>query len=73
MSEPTKKSTAINKIINSMLPEGVTREGSILKNICAWCGKPAPEFRDALSAREFRISGLCQTCQDEAFGLDENA
>ena len=25
-------------------------------------------FRDALSEREFKISGLCQSCQDEMFG-----
>ncbi len=25
------------------------------------------EFRDALSEKEFEISGLCQFCQDEVF------
>lgn len=25
------------------------------------------EFRDALSVKEFYISGLCQECQDAAF------
>ena len=25
------------------------------------------EFRDALSAREYEISGLCQECQDKVF------
>ena len=25
-------------------------------------------FRDALSKKEYQISGLCQTCQDETFG-----
>lgn len=28
-------------------------------------------FRDALSLREFGISGLCQKCQDEFFGTGE--
>lgn len=32
------------------------------------CGKPVTAFDDALSAREFQISGLCQTCQDSIFG-----
>lgn len=26
------------------------------------------EFKDALSRREYMISGLCQKCQDETFG-----
>ena len=26
------------------------------------------EFRDAISRREFEISGLCQSCQDDIFG-----
>jgi hypothetical protein len=30
------------------------------------------DFRDALSKREYQISGLCQKCQDEMFGSDED-
>ena len=26
------------------------------------------EFRDLLSLKEFKISGLCQQCQDQMFG-----
>ena len=42
---------------------------------CADCDNPVSEgsFRDALSEREFRISGLCQDCQDDVFvGEDED-
>lgn len=28
-------------------------------------------FRDILSAKEYYISGLCQTCQDSVFKCDE--
>ena len=49
---------------------------------CPTCGKPAtktqnnklPEaflFRDVLSAQEYRISGMCQSCQDGVFGVDQ--
>ena len=38
------------------------------QSICVVCGKPVGKFRDALSAREFEISGLCQDCQDNVFG-----
>lgn len=32
------------------------------------CGKPINGFRDALSRKEYQISGLCQDCQDSIFG-----
>lgn len=38
---------------------------------CPFCGKdmsnPRGQFRDALSYKEFQISGLCQDCQDKVF------
>ena len=37
---------------------------------CPTCDAPVDPgaFRDALSRKEFTISGMCQTCQDEVFG-----
>ena len=32
------------------------------------CGQPVTGFRDGLSEKEYRISGLCQQCQDKMFG-----
>lgn len=41
------------------------------KGLCATCGsdkiKPS-DFKDDLSRREFKISALCQKCQDSVFG-----
>lgn len=39
------------------------------KGLCPFCGKEInlEAFRDELSRKEFNISGLCQTCQDETF------
>jgi hypothetical protein len=34
---------------------------------CVSCGKPADKFRDEVSRREYKISCLCQTCQDDVF------
>lgn len=34
---------------------------------CPFCQKPIGSFKDALSEREFSISGLCQDCQDSIF------
>ena len=38
------------------------------EKICVFCHKPVGEFKDALSQKEFGISGLCQKCQDGIFG-----
>jgi hypothetical protein len=39
--------------------------------LCAMCGNTASAFRDELSAREWRISRLCQVCQDDVFAEPE--
>lgn len=40
--------------------------------VCPFCATEGPfEFRDALSVKEFRISGLCQKYQDEIFTSPE--
>ena len=39
---------------------------------CVCCGESVfveTDFRDALSVKEYGISGLCQTCQDDIFGF----
>lgn len=35
---------------------------------CACCGGSADEFRDAAAEEEYRISKMCQRCQDQVFG-----
>ena len=45
--------------------------GAIEKKVCIFCKKPITGFKDALSKKEYSISGLCQECQDMAFAEDE--
>ena len=33
-----------------------------------WKSMPVPPFRDWKSIKEYNISGMCQECQDKAFG-----
>lgn len=51
---------------------------------CPFCGKGATDtgqnnipraflFRDQLSAKEYQISALCQSCQDKTFGANDDA
>lgn len=69
--EPTEKSPEIE----SLLEEMSGRTTSIRTGVCIrppiGCGKPIVGFRDPLSEHEYRISGLCQQCQDEVFGIDQ--
>ena len=39
---------------------------------CAFCSYPNFKFRDELSRKEYKISALCQHCQDEMFGKGGN-
>jgi hypothetical protein len=47
----------------------LTRTEALKTSLCVYCMKDANEdaFRDALSLKEFGISGMCQCCQDDIF------
>jgi len=68
MAEPSKKSPEIIKFLDRY----TERTRSIRTDVCIGppfgCGRKATEFRDAISKKEFTISGLCQYCQDLLFG-----
>ena len=68
--KPTEKSPEIDNLLTSLF--GVDRRKSITENICVECKKPAVEFRDETSRREFSISGLCAACQEKVFGVDND-
>lgn len=54
------------KISDRLFPDA---KENIEEGRCVACAEPIREkdFRDTLSIKEFQISGLCQTCQDEVF------
>ena len=63
---PTVKAPEIDAALKSMT--GVDRVAVINNDLCAFCKNPALEFRGVDGCHEYRISGLCQTCQDQVFG-----
>jgi len=65
MAIPTEKSVEINKQINFI--SGTDRVEQITNNLCTWCKGDVTKFKDSDSMKEYRISGLCQNCQDEVF------
>lgn len=64
--KPSDKTPEMDELLKELF--GIDRRKVIESNVCAFCGKEAKEFRDQRSIDEYRISGLCQNCQDETFG-----
>ena len=50
---------------------GMSQTEAKEKKVCPFCHKPinVEDFRDELSIKEYGISGLCQKCQDDTFGV----
>lgn len=69
MAEESKKSEGITNFLEA----NFGRSTAIAADVCVpkpvGCGGPATEFRDEKSRKEYSISGLCQKCQDEIFGV----
>ncbi|KKM18655.1 hypothetical protein LCGC14_1663510 [marine sediment metagenome] len=68
MATPTPKSPEITKLLEGFSGRTTAIEADKCVNPPFGCGGPATEFRDDLSNDEYRISGLCQNCQDAVFG-----
>ena len=64
--KPTSKSPEIETALKDLT--GIDRVANIEADRCTRCHGPATGFRDALSEKEYTISGFCQKCQDETFG-----
>lgn len=64
-----KKIKIVGRPVDAIFPE---RRVAMAQKKCMpaplGCGKPIESFRDALSEREYGISGFCQQCQDDVFG-----
>jgi len=70
MATPSKKSDEMNRFLENFSKAmfgGVGRAASIAQNTCVECKGDASSFDDALSEKEYTISGKCQPCQDEFF------
>lgn len=52
-------------IVEKLFPGTIDK---IKNNKCPMCNEEISEFKDELSKKEYKISGMCQTCQDSTFG-----
>ena len=48
-------------IVKKLFPEALEK---IENKICPTCNKKITGFKDRLSEKEYKISGMCQECQD---------
>ena len=66
--QPSKKTAAMDATITALT--GIDRRKAITSKLCSFCGVSVTldSFKDELSLKEFHVSGLCQKCQDKAFG-----
>ena len=60
------KSKEIEQVLTAVF--GRSRKETVENKSCVSCDAPDVSFTDELSAIEYSISGLCQTCQDDLFG-----
>mgnify|MGYP003140692575 CR=1 FL=1 len=75
---PSWKSDTINgelDLLTQIIWNGKDRQTCIEEGTCITCdearGLIATSFRDDVSRKEYAISAMCQSCQDDVFGHDE--
>jgi len=63
--EPSRKSPVLSAFLNMIN----NRDSCINGNVCVFCGRSVDisSFVDNLSLEEYKISGLCQECQNDMF------
>jgi len=69
--EPTKKSPEIDQALTNL--SGKSRKEAIDSRGCTTCdveGLTYFSFKDELSIQEYKISGMCQDCQDSVFNVE---
>jgi Zn ribbon nucleic-acid-binding protein len=68
--KPSRKNPAIDTFLDEMF--GVLRINDIEVDRCVTCGKGCGvDFPTELYKKEFSISGMCPTCQDNVFSSED--
>ena len=72
--QPTYKAPQIDALLSEIIFNGKDRATCVREGTCVTCdaqGIVATSFRDDVSRKEYQISGMCQSCQDDVFGVGE--
>ena len=70
--ERSMKTVLMEKRLDDMAKVlfGRGRKVAMDNQMCVMCGNDANHFDNELSRREYGISGMCQSCQDGVFKVD---
>ena len=75
--EPTYKAPQIDALLSEIIFNGKDRATCVREGTCVTCdeaqGLIATSFRDDVSRKEYQISGMCQSCQDDNEWADDDA
>lgn len=77
--QPSQKSEKVDRFLELLAAQIAPdkthkpRVQTINDRQCMTCANPDLNFRDELSLKEYTISGMCMSCQDEFFGKEEPA
>jgi hypothetical protein len=65
------KSPEMKRLLDKISQQvyGRKRSECLESATCTSCGSEVKEFRDSLSRKDYGLSGFCQKCQDETFGV----
>ena len=69
----TQKHPTMDSFLRTLM--GKDRAVVIRNGLCMTCdsqGNNARSFTDDISRKEYSISGMCQHCQDDFFGISED-
>ena len=73
--EPSFKAPQVDALLSEIIFNGKDRVTCISEGICITCDEArdlkATSFRDDISRKEYAISAMCQSCQDDVFGHDD--
>lgn len=67
--EATFKHQGIEQMLTNLT--GVSRKGAVAEGSCTTCKGEATSFKDEISRKEYTISGMCQSCQDSIFDIED--
>jgi hypothetical protein len=75
--EPSEKSPAITEFLESSYGRSTAIKGNMCLPAPIGCGREIPASEivgtwDSLTTREYRISGMCKTCQDAFYDMAED-
>ena len=74
--QPSFKAPQIDALLSEIIFNGKDRVTVIKEGKCITCDEArdlkATSFRDDISKKEYSISGMCQSCQDDVFGVSDD-